>query len=319
MRERWDVTPEPHGFPAGAGLVGDGRAWALVADQPERRLGGVLAWARRARVDEVHVLVDDGEAASVLARRAQLFRVPPQVWRIDGRALVAVEPAPIPTFVAPHPTAELEATLLADGGLEVVVEGGQIIGEVLGLEVARVVVDADPGTGADRPRIETGVGRFDREQFALMHPDLTGAEAVRRVAETVRRYRRPGAPPHPLNQLVPERWLRAGLVVRPAPAGVAELRPVESAVPRRNLRQTLPATAVGTDADGGAVVVVCSTGVDLELVPTAADDRLAHAPDARLVLAVPARDVLPVTTELAGALVDPATVVAVEGDWRGWA
>jgi hypothetical protein len=73
---------------------------------------------------------------------------------------------------------------------------------------------------------------------------------------------------------------------------------------------------VGVDVDGQPIVVVCSTGVYLDLVPSAADDRLAHAPDARLVLAVPARDAVPVTTELATRLRLPADVHAIEGDWR---
>ena len=43
-----------------------------------------------------------------------------------------------------------------------------------------------------------------------------------------------------------------------------------------------------------------------------ADDRLAHAPGARLVLAMPARAVLPVTEALAAALLEPAEIVAGE-------
>ena len=264
------------------------------------------------------MLVDDPGAAGIMARRGKAFARPPQVWRVDGRALTEAEPAPSPAFAAPHPAAELEAVLLSDAGLEVVVEQGQVIGELRGLEVARVIVEPDPATGVDRPRVEAGVGRFDREQFALMHADLTPPEAIGRVIEIVRGYRYAGAPPHPLNQLVPERWLRAALVVDPSPVGAAELRPVESAVPRQNLRENLPATAVGTDPDGGPVVVVCSTGVDLELVPTAADDRTAHLPGARLVLVVPERDVVSVTTRLAGALRKPADVIGVDGDWKGW-
>ena len=277
-----------------------------------------MAWANRAGASEVHVLVEDPTSAGILARRATTFARPPQVWRVDGRALEPAEPAPSPTFAAPHPAAELEAVLLSDAGLEVVVEQGQVIGELRGLEVARVVIEPDPSTGLDRPRIEAGVGRFDREQFALMHADLSPPEAIERVIETVRGYRYAGAPPHPLNQLVPERWLRAALVVDPSLVSAAELRPVESAVPRQNLRENLPATAIGTDLDGLPVVVVCSTGVDLELVPTAADDRLAHFPGARLVLVVPERDVASVTTRLAGALQQPADVIGVDGDWRGW-
>jgi hypothetical protein len=65
------------------------------------------------------------------------------------------------------------------------------------------------------------------------------------------------------------------------------------------------------------VVVVCSVGIDLDLVPFAADARLAAGrPDARLVLVVPERDAHPVTRELATLLRVPAEIVAVPGEWR---
>jgi hypothetical protein len=150
----------------------------------------------------------------------------------------------------------------------------------------------------------------------MMFAELSETDALARAAALVSEVRRPGAPRHPLNQLVPERWLRSVLVQQPALVGAASLRSVGSAVPRANLKDTGIATAIGTDADGRDVVVTCSTGVDLELVPGAADDRLAHAPDARLVLAVPARDALAVTTELASHLAVPAEVVTVDDDWR---
>jgi hypothetical protein len=62
--------------------------------------------------------------------------------------------------------------------------------------------------------------------------------------------------------------------------------------------------------------VACSVGVDLDLVPAAADARLLHRPAARLVLVVPERDALPVTRDLASMLATPAELVAVPGDWR---
>jgi hypothetical protein len=50
-------------------------------------------------------------------------------------------------------------------------------------------------------------------------------------------------------------------------------------------------------------------GIDLDLVPTAADVRLAAGlPGARLVLAVPERDDHPVTRALAAMLTEPAEV-----------
>ena len=63
-------------------------------------------------------------------------------------------------------------------------------------------------------------------------------------------------------------------------------------------------SALGEDADGRPVVVTCSYGVDLDLVPGAADDRAMHAPGARLVLRC-RRDVHPVTGALAPAPRNP--------------
>ena len=77
-------------------------------------------------------------------------------------------------------------------------------------------------------------------------------------------------------------------------------------------RRRARASRSASTADGAPVVVVCSVGIDLDLVPFAADARHALAgPDARLVLAVPERDVHPVTRELAARLAEPAEVVPV--------
>ena len=84
-----------------------------------------------------------------------------------------------------------------------------------------------------------------------------------------------------------------------------------------------PVTSEDRNAPGPAVangrrratvrhlVVVCSVGIDLDLVPFAADARLAIDPGARLILALAERDVHPITQRMAGRLVDPAEIVAV--------
>jgi hypothetical protein len=74
--------------------------------------------------------------------------------------------------------------------------------------------------------------------------------------------------------------------------------------------------AVGTDGEGADVVVACSVGVRLDLVPSAADARAALAPDARLLLVLPERDAHPVTQALAARLHLPADLVPVSDDWR---
>jgi hypothetical protein len=78
------------------------------------------------------------------------------------------------------------------------------------------------------------------------------------------------------------------------------------------LRTPAPAPAVGTTVEGAPLVVVASTGIDLDLVPAAADVRAREAPEARLVLAVPPRDASPVTRDLAGALRLPAGLAEVD-------
>jgi hypothetical protein len=314
VRGGWTDAPSeaPAPFPGGAHLLDReaSRLWVLLDEGAARRLGSVLALAQRRGAAEVHVIASDADAAGILARRATQLSDPPRVWHLRGAELSPVVAAPPADDAAPPPDAELYRPVLAEAGLEVVVEGGNLLGEVLGLEVARVVTD-DEGA-----RVEAGVGRFDREVGAMMFAELAELDALGRAVELVRTHRRAGAPRHPLNQLVPERWLRSVVVGRPELVGAAELRAVGGAVPRAGLRDDGVASAVGIDADGAAMVVACSTGVHLDLVPTAADDRLAHAPEARLVLVVPEADALAVTTELAAHLHRPAEVVAIPGDWR---
>ncbi len=260
-----------------------------------------MAWGRQQQVTELHLIVPDADG--LLARRAAQFQVPPRIWRVDGRSLRQANAAPLPE---PEPLddeiAEL-ARVIAAAGAAPVVEHGVLVGEVEGLEVARAV-RTDEGV-----RLEVGVGRHDREAFQLLHGDMPKAEALAAVIRTVQEHRRAGAEPHPLNRLAAERWLRASLIADPTKVGATALLPLSPPIPRTNLKEPVPASAVGTDGDGTDLLVVCSVGIDLDLVPTAADVRLAAAiAGATLVLAVPERDDHPVTRALAAMLTEPAEV-----------
>ncbi len=315
MRAQWgEVTGEPADFPGGAALVDGSTGWLLLDTKPVAALGPALVWADRRELAELDLLVEAD--ASVIARRALLFTSPPAVWVIDGAALRPAVAAPVEA--APSaPSAPALAELLVDADLEVVVEDGIVRGEVLGLEVARIVHGTTTaGTPIDEPVLEVGVGHADRELTGMVHGNLPPAAQLARVSEIVRAQRRVGAERHPLNQLAPERWLRANLVADPGRVGLAELRPAPPAVPRPNLRDPAIAMAVGVDPSGAEVVVACSVGVHLDLVPAAADARQALAPEARLLLVVPERDAHPVTRALAERLVTPAELVPLAGDWR---
>lgn len=301
-------------FPGGAALVAGSTAWVLLDANPLAALGPALVWAERRAVSELNLVVE--EQAGVIARRAGLFRDPPRVWVVEGNELHEARADP-PAGQMPARSAPELDTLLVDAGLEVVIEEGIVRGEVLGLEVARVVHGAtSSSTPLEEPALEVGVGHADRELTALVHGSLPPTERLERVARIVREKRRADAEPHPLNQLASERWLRAELVAEPARISLRELRPAPPAVPRPNLRDPAVAIAVGRDESGGDVVVACSVGIHLDAVPAGADARLALAPDARLLLVLPARDAHPVTRALADRLVQPAEIVALDGEWR---
>jgi hypothetical protein len=317
---RWGPADRAsHTLGTAVALAGPGpTAWVLADDAPERTLGPALVWADREHVDELHIVVDGpGDAAATVARQSGLFAPPtPQVWAVAGDALAAAAAAPPATEpAAPAPPALVD--LLIDAGLEVVAEGGLVRGELNGLEVARIVHGTTTaGVPIAEPQLEVGVGKADRELTAMVHGELAPVDQLARVVGIVREHRRPDAPRHPLNQLVPERWLRAVLCRNPGIIGLAMLRPAPAVRPRPNLTERDIAIAAGTAADGAPVVVACSVGIALDLVPTAADARGAIDPSARLLLAAPERDDHPGTRRLAARLRTPAEVVPVPGDWR---
>jgi hypothetical protein len=290
--------------------------WLLLDPDPVRSFGSAMVWAARRGIETLHVLAE--RDSGVLARRATCFAPAPLVWSVVGTTLVPAVADPVPG-PQPAPSAPELAGLLVDTDLEVVVEDGIVRGEINGLEVARIVHGhTTVGEPIDEPLLEVGVGQADRELTGMLHGSLSPVEQLARVADIVRSHRRPGAQTHPLNQLVPERWLRARLVAAPEHIGLDHLRAAQPTIPRANLRERGIAVALG-DAGGEPVVVACSVGVDLDLVPAAADARLALAPGARLLLVVPARDAHPVTIDLAARLVTPAQVVPIKDDWRQWA
>jgi hypothetical protein len=269
----------------------------------------VLAWALRYQAGRVELLADTSEPiAAVLSRRAQAFALPITVWRVVAPTLQEVVPAgfspppPLPTGDAPL------AQVLRGAGVEPVVEFGVLTGEVLGLQVARVVDG----------RLEVGVGSQDRAFHRDLEPDRAPEDVLAEVVALVRRFRTPDGSAHLANTLAGERWLRRVLVARPDLVGAGWLAPLPPAVPRGDLRTSTAAMAAGVDTAGAPMVVAASTGIDLDLVPEAADARRASGlADARLVLAVAPADDHPRTRQLAALVRPPAEVVTVPAGWKG--
>jgi hypothetical protein len=300
----------------------------LAQERAERALGGALALAARTGCDDVHVFAENH--SGVLARRAACFVPSPTVWTVTGSSATAAEAAPRPVEPTPPRVPELVA-LLSSAGVEVVVEHGVITGEVEGLEVARIVAAApgaddqegtdggDAGSVSGTWQIEVGVGAHDREAFGLLHADEPTPEAIRRVAEVVRAHRSPGASPHPLNRLAATRWLRSLLIRKPDLVGAGRLRAASPPVQRGGPKDPAPAVAYGLTPDGRRLIVVVCVGIDLDVVPFAADARLFLDPDAELTIALPRRDAHEVIRSMAARLQDPARIAEIDDGWRAGA
>jgi hypothetical protein len=293
-----------------------GELWALAEDRPEHALGLCMILARRTGSARANLVVEEGEGA--LARRAAAFADPPRVWRAEGRGLHEAVPLPAePLREAPPEALGLAKVILA-AGAEPVVEGGVLRAEVLGLEVGAVTGDGGEAV------LEVGVGRHDREAHRVLHGDHPPAKVLASAVREVRRHRRAGLPSHPANQLSPERWLRAVVVERPQLAGFAEAVPIGTYL---ELAAPCPAPALARDAGGRRVLAVFSVGVDLDLVPVAAEVRASVAASAEhgrdapgrqrdLVLVVPEGDDHPAMRQLAAELLEPAEVRTVAAGWK---
>ena len=289
----------------GSAILDDGTIVVLAGeDAPERSLGQTLLLAARHDSDRLVLFLDDADAASVAARRATALHPVPEVYVVADNGSEVAEPAEALVPVEPPPAPDGFEDLCRGAGVDPIVEHGTWRGEVLGLEVVRAT---DSG-------FETGVGRFDREASALLHGDLPTTESLTAAADQVWAQRRKGAGAHPLATLARERWLRHDLLVDPGRVGLVDLAPVDPAVERGGLRSPAPAPAMGTAPDGERVLVVCSVGVDADLVPATADLVLREQPD-RVIVVVPSRDVMAPVEEAVARLAVPATIVGVEGSW----
>ncbi|MGI9612239.1 MAG: hypothetical protein ACR2QO_04965 [Acidimicrobiales bacterium] len=296
----------------GTGIANDGserRGFYLAVDDP-RAVGRALHWATNNDLSAIVVLAE--RHAGDLARRAGLLAerddAPTlEVWQVSGAEASEATPAPI-SKPPPIPADQWAlAGVISEAGARAVDDYGLLIGDVAGLEVCRVV------DGAGGPTIDVGVGQADRELHQLVHGKADLDDELRRVISAVAQYRRPGSH-HPLTRVGRERWLRSALVDEPGLVGAERLEPIVPLRGRRGLKITEPAAAAGHDLDGRPIVVITMSGVDLDLIPDAADYRQRHDPAASVVIAVSERD-LALSTVILDRL-ENATAVAVPSPWE---
>ncbi len=319
---RGSLDVEPGSFPHGAALVVDDAAWVLVDGPAAGSLGGALAWAIRNGATSLDLVAEAD--TGLLARRARRLSFPVRVWFAEERTLLPAVPEPLAPPPPPPPEHLALIAVIHEAGATPNVEHAVVFGEVRGLEVCRVVdqptmghiaeLDVDAAAFAasgafDGVQLEVGVGVNDREAFRLLHGDIPTPEALAVVVDAVARHRSAQAPQHPLNRLGQERYLRWELEQEPERIGLASVVPAEPPLPRPNLKDPVPCVATGVTADGARRAVVCSVGVDVDLVGFVADVQ-AMSGDPVLV-ALRERDAVPITHELLAALATPVDIRTV--------
>jgi len=298
------VRPSPHG----AFAVSNGVAFALLEKDCELGLGAALAFTIQQDADTLQVFAADHSA--IIARQASYFDFDVIVSTVSEGGLPPAVPATFVASVALDASAERFALVLAAAGADVVVEHGVMRGEVMGLEIARVLVEGDG------PRLEVGVGRNDREAFSMLYQHMTAAEALTKVVATVAEHRAAGAENHALNLMAVERWLRAIVIAQPDLVDARNLSALAPVLPRPFVDSAGPAAAVGVALSGEPVVAVCSVGIDLSLVPLAADLRAQAGRNSILQIVLPQRDMHPVTVQLLELLHGSYRITPVANAWR---
>lgn len=299
-----------------------GRFFGL-ADGP-RDLGPALHKAVRHGADSLTLLAE-ADIAPDLARRASLIDFDIDVRSIEGAEAVETAPRPAPAVPELDDDMWRAAAVIVDAGARVVDDHGRLVAEVLGLEVARIedplaLVGLDTALDnldpADRYRLRIGVGEADRE----LHEYLKRSEdsnrrpddrlVLERVVSLVSMKRTD--PAHPLSRLARPRWLRSAVLDDPDSVDLAELEAVAPLRPHPGLFDREPSAAY---SKVDRVTVVCSAGIDLDLLPEAVDYRQRLDPDSRLTVVVPHRDVDMIRSRVA-PLIDNCEIRSIDAPWE---
>lgn len=291
----------------GPAAIVDSVGWVVAIEHEHHALAIAQLWAESEGLVSVNVVSD--ERAGLLARRARFFARSARVWRYADNVLIEVDALDHETRRTVPASHERFSALIADCGVDVVREHGVLSGEVLGLEVCRVI---DDPTHPDGVRLEIGVGVHDRETFRLVHGAIATGEQLMDVARTVAAIRKDPSAQHPLARLGLERRLRSRLISAPQLVGARRLVVAEPPVVRTNVKDSVPCVAVGERTDGRPLVVVCTAIADLNVVPFGADarDRL-HAEAELVVVSLPG-NATPSIRRLGEMLKQPATFCELE-------
>lgn len=295
----------------GASVIAGGEGWMYFPTVAPGLLGTAVIWGLTHDCARMNLVVDDG--AGELAHAATMFADPvPTVWQVSGREM-APAVATVPAIPPPPECVELTAEL-ATAGLDVVADHGVWLGEINGLEVARV------GIRDGECSMDIGVGAYDQFASAALNIDRDDVAALADVVSMVRPHRMADSAPHAIGRLVRARWLRAQVMRNPELIGLDLLNPIPLLRERPGLTENQPAAALGRRGED-KVLVAFAVGVDLGIVETAAGLAALHSSASGgegvddIIVVVPSRDRHRRIVDSVAALALPSQVIAIEGEW----
>jgi hypothetical protein len=286
-----------------------------LGPRPQRGwLGGAIVAATRISAAKLHLYADGHVLNPDDARRAARCSIPTRCWSVVGRDAKIIDPikasAPATSEDLPADEQQFIATIENNGALAVV-ENGVLRAEVLGLEVGRVVREAE----TDRPHLEVGVGKHDRLAQSMMNSSADPGKTLREAVETVTKLRVPGAPSHPATTASRSRWLREMVIAQPDRFALeTPIKRLPSTVPV-DLKQSGVSALLATQ-QSRSVVVGCSVGVDLD-APTDLLDIAELEGCETVILLVPDDHDIPAIRTLCASLTPTLTVVTTKAPFGG--
>ncbi len=273
---------------------------------PRGWLGGAIIAAARANATGLRLYADGHLINEDDARRASRCAIQTTCYSLIGRVASLVVPIDVspPTTLADLPADEQTfLDVIVGSGAVAVVENGVLRAEVRGLEVGRVIREAE----TDRPMLQVGVGKHDRLAQSMMNSSTDLAVTLRNAVETVEKLRVPGAPSHPANTASRSRWLREMVITDPVRFGFeAPMVRLASTVPV-DLKQSTVA-ALLANHQSHSVVVGCVATVDLD-APTDLLDVAHLAGCDRVMLVIPNDHDVPALRTLCATLTPTLTLV----------
>ncbi|MEE2682544.1 MAG: hypothetical protein VYD77_01255 [Actinomycetota bacterium] len=274
---------------------------------PDERVSPlVIALATETDELQTNLVVDKREA--VLLQQTHGLSAEITLWIVDNDRVVQHPDSVIDERREINVLSEDFKELLKASGCDVVQEHGVLKGEIKGLEVARVVIN-DEGQQV----LRVGVGAYDQEAHKIFDSQQTPEEKLFRIVSQVMEYRNQKSEPHPLNRAARAKWMIAEIIATSENFDLEEVQPLSMLEEIDTVTESHPAAAIGRTG-AGSVLIVASSGIDLQTIPVAAGLLVSTGAE-EIWIALSPKDRHPAIINAARYLKAPSRFIEINEPW----